>query len=308
MAVLRYWDGAAWVDVSCGGGSGIKDFDFASRTAGNITINGTAWADVDTGVDLVVAAAAGDWIGVAISGRLTAGAATTNTFFDIATVVSGSPVNYFGTAGGASDEGLNGLRMADTQDLPLTGEFFYRVQSGDISAGTVTLRLRTRQGVAGNRTFVAGATNPFKWWVENLGPVVGGSGGALGTLSGGYAQVTASQTPITAEVDLTGLTVTVTTVASRRYRITACVSVAGTDTNTLAVAIKEGATKLQDVSITLGATAQQDTLSGFVVLTPSAGAHTYKLTMRRAIGAGTSTMFAAADTPAFILIEDIGAA
>lgn len=141
----------------------------ASRSSGNVTINGTSWANVDTGLDLTIAAAATDWLAVSVSGRLAAGSATTHTFFDIATIVSGSPVNYFGVGGGASDEGLNGLRIADTLDLPLAGTYLYQVQAGDISGGNVTLRLRTRQGVAGNRAFVAGSTNPFKWWVANLG-------------------------------------------------------------------------------------------------------------------------------------------
>lgn len=141
----------------------------ASRSSGNITINGTSWANVDTGTDLVIAAVSTDWLAVSINGRLAAGAANTHTFFDIATIVSAAPVNYFGTAGGVSDEGLNGLRVMDTLDIPLTGTFLYQVQAGDVSGGNVTLRLRTRQGTAGNRAFVAGSTNPFKWWVENLG-------------------------------------------------------------------------------------------------------------------------------------------
>ncbi len=140
----------------------------ASRSSSNVTLNGTGWANVDTGLDLVVLAQAGDFIQVNISGRLAPGAGSTHTYFDVATIVSGSPVNYFGTAGGATDEGLNGWRCQDTTDARITGAVVRQLVSGDISAGTVTLRLRYRQDTAGNRAFVAQAVNPFKWWGINL--------------------------------------------------------------------------------------------------------------------------------------------
>jgi hypothetical protein len=45
---------------------------------------------------------------------------------------------------------------------------------------------------------------------------------------------------------------------------------------------------------------------GSTVITPSAGAHTYKLTLQRNSGTGTVRIFADADVPAFILVEDLG--
>lgn len=170
LQVLRVNAGATaleYADPAASSGTSVSVVA-ATRSSGNITINGTSWANVDTGLDLVIAAVATDWLAVSISGRLAAGAANTHTYFDIATIVSAAPVNYFG-AGGVSDEGLNGLRVQDAQDSPLTGTFLYQVQAGDVSGGNVTLRLRTAQGVAGNRVFVAGSPNPFKWWVANLG-------------------------------------------------------------------------------------------------------------------------------------------
>jgi hypothetical protein len=44
-----------------------------------------------------------------------------------------------------------------------------------------------------------------------------------------------------------------------------------------------------------------------VILSPSAGSHTYKLTALRAAGTGNITMAANSLAPAFILVEDIGA-
>lgn len=161
-----------WVDVGTGGGGGsvhVKDYARATRTSGNITINGTSWANVDTGVDLTLTAAAGDVIEVCPSARVAAGAAGTHTFFDVATIVSGSPVNYFSTSGGATDEGVIGWRCHGDRDSSFGNSVARTLVSGDVSAGTVVLRLRTRQDTAGNRLFVAGTTNPFIWYAKNLG-------------------------------------------------------------------------------------------------------------------------------------------
>lgn len=141
----------------------------ATRSAGNITLNGTSWGNVDTGLDLVLPAVSGDWIEVSLSGRMAAAGGTNHQFFDIATIVAGSPVNFFGPGGGVTDEGLNGLRIAGANDAGIVGSYLRQLVGGDISGGNVTLRLRTRQDAAGNRTFVAGTTNPFKWWAKNLG-------------------------------------------------------------------------------------------------------------------------------------------
>lgn len=148
----------------------VKDYARATRTAGNLTINSTSWANVDTGTDLVLTAATGDVIEVGISARVTAGAANTDTAFDVATIVSASPVNYFATAGGASDHGVIGWLAKDTQDTRFGSTITRTLVSGDISGGTVTLRLRYRQDTAGNRLFVGTATDPFIWYAKNLGP------------------------------------------------------------------------------------------------------------------------------------------
>jgi len=149
----------------------VKDYARATRSSGNITLNGTAWADVDTGLDLVLNAAVGDIIEVEPSGRLAAGAGGTDTYFDVATIVGGSPVNWFGTAGGATDEGVEGWRCNSTVDSRVVGAVARTLVSGDISSGTVTLRLRYRQDSAGNRLFVAGTSNPFAWHAKNIGAV-----------------------------------------------------------------------------------------------------------------------------------------
>lgn len=143
----------------------------ARRTSGNLTLNSTTWANVDTGLDLVVPAQAGDVLHASFSG-LWGGEAVAGVI-DVATIVAGSPVNYFGSAGGASGLGLGGLFGPSTTDagsenFPIGGAAQYAVQSGDISGGTVTLRLRYRTGSASNKTLFGTTDIPFQWSVVNL--------------------------------------------------------------------------------------------------------------------------------------------
>lgn len=127
-----------------------------------------------------------------------------------------------------------------------------------------------------------------------------------GTMSGGYAQVVANQATITTEVDLTGLAVTVTVPAGRRIRITASLAFVCTVAGGLPRArIKEGATQLQERSFTAGSTSAEN-LRFDVILTPSTGAHTYKLTALLALGTGSMSLAAASTAPCSVLVEDIG--
>lgn len=124
----------------------------------------------------------------------------------------------------------------------------------------------------------------------------------------GYAQVTASQSGITTEVALTGLSVTVNVAANRRIKISGSAPLSGTvNGDRFQVRIKEGATMLQ------GAEALINTVYYYpahptIVITPPAGAHTYNLTCARLYGTGSAEMYAASSAPAYILVEDIGPA
>ncbi len=132
--------------------------------------------------------------------------------------------------------------------------------------------------------------------------------GPLGTL--GYAQVVSGQLSISSEVDLTGLAVTVTVQAGRRIRITGSVSEFDNDANAGAITgrIKEGSTGLGMFLASSIVASGFVSAWGSVVITPTQGAHTYKLSAQKSVGAGTVSLFAAATQPAFILVEDIGAA
>lgn len=119
-----------------------------------------------------------------------------------------------------------------------------------------------------------------------------------------YAQVVAAQGLTTTITDLTSLAVTVTVAAGHRIKVTAFAPVALSGSGRGIVAINEGATVLQQIRLTC-ATTDTQTFDGAVILQPTTGAHTYKLT-GQVVTAASGTLNAAAANPAFILVEDIG--
>ena len=125
----------------------------------------------------------------------------------------------------------------------------------------------------------------------------------------GYAEVAADQLSITTVVDLSGLVLNVTVGASRRLRVTVYTSVYSTvvgDSATLS--IKEGATQLSTRAEVFSKASTLEGVSCAAIVTPTAGAHTYKATLERTTGTGTLLMGASGTQPAFILVEDIGPA
>jgi hypothetical protein len=153
------------VRIGSGGSPGLYSAR-AKRTSGSITLNSTSWANVDTGLDLTVKAVVGDVLQVNITGL--AGSASPAIGFDAVTLVSGSPVTSV-SGSDASDYGF--IFVPALGDTPISGTIQYVVQSGDISGGNVTLRLRYKTSSATNRTLYAGTGgNPqFNWSVANLG-------------------------------------------------------------------------------------------------------------------------------------------
>lgn len=130
-------------------------------------------------------------------------------------------------------------------------------------------------------------------------------GGAIG-----YASVTANQNVATATVtDLTGLTVDVTVGASRLIRLSASCLLSRSVADGVTVGyFREGTTELgRWGQHSPSATTEFDWCSGWcLVVAPSAGVHTYKLSMSRATGTGNSTLNAAAGAAAWFLVEDLG--
>ncbi len=144
----------------------------ARRTAGALTLNNTSWTTMPSITnDLVLNASAGDDIEVGFSGRW--GAEAVIGMVDVHTLVSGSRVNSCasGAAVSNSDAGVMAWRGDDnigTELVAVGGVISYTLQAGDISAGTVTLRLVYRTGTASNKTLGATQGIPLFWSAKNI--------------------------------------------------------------------------------------------------------------------------------------------
>lgn len=125
----------------------------------------------------------------------------------------------------------------------------------------------------------------------------------------GYAQIVAAPANFTAEVDVAGLSVAVTAGTGRILRISAELMFVSTVSNDIVrLNIKEGATYLRRARALLNTAGFISLATSVEVVSPSAGAHTYKISVNREVGTGTITPFAGAQDPGFILVEDLGVA
>lgn len=141
------------------------------RTSGNLTLNSTNWANVDTGLDITLDAQVGDDIEVGINAL--AGTEAQILFLDVVSLVSAAPVNSFGKQGAVTTapapNGIAGWRGAASMETVLGSPVHKTLVAGDISSGKVTLRLR--YSVPGNKTLYADGTNwTLEFWAKNLGP------------------------------------------------------------------------------------------------------------------------------------------
>jgi hypothetical protein len=146
------------------------------------------------------------------------------------------------------------------------------------------------------------AQDTDKLYLRRVGAwiVQGGGAGVLG-----YAQVTTAQTVGTTPTVLTGLTLTVTVPASRRIKVTGKMIVSPNAGAVIAPSIYADAVEVQK-STTVLQTGEFMGVHLEVVLTPTAGNHTYDL--RLSTNSGQVSNQAAATFPSFILVEDLGPA
>lgn len=140
---------------------------FVRYTTGNITLNSNVWANMPSLGTCAVAAAVGDILEASVNLRV--GTENVALSFDVVSEVSASPVNSFGS-GAAAPGQPSGWSATAAQASSITGSVMYTVQSGDISGGTVTCRLRYFGASATNRTASASATSGIHFSVKNLGP------------------------------------------------------------------------------------------------------------------------------------------
>lgn len=120
----------------------------------------------------------------------------------------------------------------------------------------------------------------------------------------GYAEITANQTGISAQTDITSLTVTVTAGTTRRILAEGyCRITQQTSSGVGEVYVVEDGSNVNRSSLTRSA-ADNGMHHPRAVRTPSAGSHTYKLAA--SVGSGTIDIIASASQPAFILVQDLG--
>ncbi len=131
----------------------------------------------------------------------------------------------------------------------------------------------------------------------------------------GYAVITASQTGISTEADVTSLTVTWTAVSARLYRTSFFVFADANGTASSqrpSVKVTDGSNTKKLELFTehnAAATAQSNVpLTGAILETGLSGSTTRKLRALSGGGGDTIDINAAADSPCYIIVEDVGPA
>jgi hypothetical protein len=211
----------------------------------------------------------------------------------------------------------SGLRKLATASVPTQNlERHWGVIQGVSVDGTAALTIGgSSQTVTGVQTLasyfpVAGDTVLLDVVGSDVVVVgtLGASRGPLGVLPGGYAEVLVSQGPITTEVAIAGLFVTVPVFSNRRIRVSQqTFPGSGSIANQVITAnIKEGTTFLMQANTTLSFSGGNQTNHSAVILKPPAGIHTYFLSM--STGSGSFTNAASATFRSWIMAEDIGPA
>lgn len=163
---LKRKDSSGTVTTIENSGSGITPGRAkAKRTAGNVTLNSTTFVNIDTATDLTIAAASGDVLEVTMAVRASTSGSNLYCVLDFHTIVSGSPVNSVAAdaAAGTTNVGFPGwstgtVRSAANGYTHFCATKQYTVQSGDISSGNVTLRLR---GFSGGSITLDASTDPY---------------------------------------------------------------------------------------------------------------------------------------------------
>lgn len=167
---------ASGVDGEWYHGPTIRDFVKTTpagiRLATGVAVVSTTWAFIDAATHRTVTAFVGDRLMASASFRWANQALL--VFADLVTVVSAAQVNSLSqnaAAGtGTTGEGCASL-MADASALfyVASATLSYRVASGDLSTGSVTVGIMARLFSAGSRTMATGS-QPLHITLTNHGP------------------------------------------------------------------------------------------------------------------------------------------
>lgn len=146
-----------------------RDFKFTTRATTNISLPASlTYVNVDTALDITLPAETGDVLEVVLS-ALSITAAGSGLGYNVCSVVSGSAVNNY--ASGSIGHSAWWCPANSTNGSKSGGSLFYTLVAGDLSAGTVTTRLRYIDDVAsGTHSVFASSTLALMLGVKNLGP------------------------------------------------------------------------------------------------------------------------------------------
>lgn len=239
----------------------------------------------------------GDFVASTLNGAITSGAtsATIGTGLTIPASNGILFVDYDSTTAVGSDNGPETISYTS-----------YNSGTGAITG--VTRGLGWTTGVAhGNGAKVASALSALHFTANNqiTAPMLDTSAITLG-----YAERTSNFTNTTSgsSVDITSLTLTLTVPAGgRRMKVTAytsqCFSASSSVGNYVTLEIKEDGTTIGEATSKMNVSnADERGMTAMASKIPSAGSHTYKVTVKQT-GTGTMTVGGSATSPAFILVE-----
>lgn len=170
---LAWSSGATWVHGPTKRDTAAGRLVATSKNGNTVLASSTSWSNFDTGIDLTLAAQAGDVIEANVSLRADNTTAV-DVFLDVVTVVSGTPVTSFGLQAAAptstTGDGIPsliltaGAKTNGSASVPLT------LAVGDVDSGQVRLRMRYRTGTATGRTVEASGNRLLRFWAVNHGP------------------------------------------------------------------------------------------------------------------------------------------
>lgn len=142
-----------------------------NASAGNdYSTSSTSYAAVDaTNLTLTLTGVAvGDVIRVELGAYV--GSAACQIGFDACSIVSGAIVNYMSGAG-STGEGFNGWHVPASIESNIGAALYYTVQSGDLSSGSLSVRLYWRVvSGSGTKVMYARPALPMQFAVANVGP------------------------------------------------------------------------------------------------------------------------------------------
>lgn len=203
------------------------------------------------------------------------------------------------------------ISVVSAAGLPTAGNFMVRID--DVAPAT-TFEYAECTAIAGTVLTVTRGEEGTTGIAHNAGAFVGNDitqamlirSVAMGSL--GYAAMAGNQAGIVAtQVDLTGMTKTVTPItAARLLKVTfLCLGFSSTVAGDgLTCEILKDGTPIGQVNSTYGSVGSFALLGIVVIDNPTLAAHTYKAVAMRFLGTGTITIY----SPGFFLVEDIGQA